>query len=141
LLLPEHDEIVMDLLFEMATWHSLAKLRLHTESTVTALEVSTSRLGTALRKFVLVTCEEFDTRELPSEEAQRGRRKAALAKKKCSTSEPAKKKRRLMTTSNEQDLEAGANRRKFSLNTYKLHLLGDYPNTIRSCGTANNYNL
>ena len=121
----EHDQIVLDLLFELATWHSLAKLRLHTESTVTALEASTNRLGVALRKFVSVTCVAFDTRELPAEEAQRGRRKAALAKKKGSTSEPAKKKRRLMTTSNVE--EAGqAKRRTFSLNTYKLHALGDY---------------
>jgi len=46
----------MDLLFELATWHGLAKLRLHTESTVQALENSTTRLGIALRKFQSKTC-------------------------------------------------------------------------------------
>ena len=137
-LLPaEHDQIIMDLLFEMATWHSLAKLRLHTESTVTALEASTNRLGIVLRKFVSVTCEAFDTRELPSEEARRGRQKAALAKK-GQMAMPARKKRRLMALPNDQGV-GQAQRRRFSLNTYKLHALGDYSNTIRLYGTPDNY--
>ena len=72
----------MDLLFEMATWHFLAKLRLHTESTIMALETSTTRLGTAFCKFASTTCEAYVTKDLPSEEAARGRRQAALAQKK-----------------------------------------------------------
>ena len=72
LLPPEHDQIILDLLFELATWHSLAKLRLYTNSTLTALEASTNRLGSQLRKFASVTCEAFETHKLPSEEAQRG---------------------------------------------------------------------
>ena len=69
-LLPEvHNKIIMDLLFEMATWHFLAKLRLHTESTIMALETSTTRLGTAFRKFASTTCEAYVTKDLPSEEA------------------------------------------------------------------------
>jgi hypothetical protein len=36
-----NNAIVMDLLFELATWHAFAKLRLHTESTICALETST----------------------------------------------------------------------------------------------------
>ena len=59
----------MDLLFELATWHALAKLCLHTESTVRALESSTTRLGVALQRFQSTTCAEFVTRELSSEEA------------------------------------------------------------------------
>ncbi|KAF8189074.1 hypothetical protein BJ912DRAFT_851013, partial [Pholiota molesta] len=52
-LLPsEHNNIVHDLIFELATWHGLAKLRLHTESTLSALETSTTRLGIALRSFL-----------------------------------------------------------------------------------------
>src|SRR6266446_7316164 len=82
-LLPEvHDKIIINLLYELATWHFLAKLRLHTESTLTALETSTSRLGSAFRKFISITCEAYVTKDLPSEEAARGRREAALAQKK-----------------------------------------------------------
>ena len=75
----------MDLLFELSTWHGLAKLHLHTESTVRALEHSTTRLGIVLRKFQSTTCAEFVTCDLPSEEAARGRRKAAKAKLQTTT--------------------------------------------------------
>jgi len=51
-LLPKrHDQIIRRLLFEFATWHGLAKLRLHTETTVVDLENSTTRLGKLLRLF------------------------------------------------------------------------------------------
>jgi len=56
-----NNTLVMDLLFELATWHAFAKLRLHAESTVRALETSTTRLGTALRKFQSTICTEFVT--------------------------------------------------------------------------------
>ena len=69
LLLEEHNKIVMDLLFELATWHFLAKLQLHTESTVMALETSTTRLSAAFRRFTFITCEAYVTKALPSEEA------------------------------------------------------------------------
>lgn len=130
---PEHDVIVIDLLFELATWHSFAKLRLHTESTVTALEASTNRLGVILRKFASVTCEAFVTCELPSEEARRGRRKAALAKRKGPATEPVQKKRRIMHE------QGAARRRVFTLDSYKLHALGDYPKMIRLFGTTDGY--
>jgi hypothetical protein len=71
----------MDLLFELATWHALAKLWLHTETTLRALDMSTKRLGDALRTFKKVTCVAYITKELPSEEAARGWRQAALRAK------------------------------------------------------------
>jgi hypothetical protein len=67
-----HDKIIHELLFELAMWHRFAKLHLHTESSICTLEVSTMRLGSDLWRFESVTCEAFDTRELPSEEATRG---------------------------------------------------------------------
>jgi len=73
-LLPkERDKTVLDLLFELGTWHMLANLRLHTETTLRALEKSTTRLGQILRQFQATTCTAYDTYELPSEEAARGR--------------------------------------------------------------------
>ncbi|KAF9551882.1 hypothetical protein CPC08DRAFT_647480, partial [Agrocybe pediades] len=123
----EDNEIVMDLLFELATWHALAKLRLHTESTVRDLEGSTSRLGTALRRFESVTCSKYVTQELPSEEAARGQRKAAMAAKGTASKGKGKEK------------EKGPRIRKFNLSTYKMHGLGDYPYFIRRCATTDNY--
>jgi len=66
-----HNVIVRKLLFELATWHGLAKLRQHTETTVRDLENSTSRLGNMLRKFQEDVCTMYQTFDLPSEEKQK----------------------------------------------------------------------
>ena len=122
----------MDLLFELSTWHGLAKLRLHTESTVQALETSTTRLGIVLRKFQSTTCAEFVTRDLPSEEAARGRRKAAKAKLQT-TMQKQNSKGKQKATSSDSKL------RSFGLSNYKTHALPDYPKTIRELGTTDGY--
>lgn len=120
----------MYLLFEMATWHFLAKLRLHTELTVTSLIKSTTRLGTAMRKFVSVTCEAYVTRDLPSEEAARGRRKAALAQKKgINGKQPTKP----------SETSTGTRKRKFNLSAYKPHAIPDYAPYIRLYGATDGF--
>ena len=135
---PHNNAIIMDLLFELATWHALAKLRLHTESTICALETSTTRLGVALRKFQSTICAEFETRDLPSEEAARGRRKAAKAKAKAPMPSKGKGKAR------ETELPIGKTKKKstlrvFNFSCYKPHSLGDYAKTIRLFGTSDGY--
>ncbi|KAF9554492.1 hypothetical protein CPC08DRAFT_727124 [Agrocybe pediades] len=124
-LLPKkHNRVVQNLLFEFGTWHALAKLQLHTKTTIEELETSTERLGSLLN---------YQTRDLPHEEAARGRRQAALASrngqqqqpKAAATSIPAKKK--------------GAKKlREFNMETYKMHAFGDYPDSIRMFGTSDN---
>ena len=133
---PPHDEIIHELLFELAMWHGFAKLCLHTESSICTLEVSTMQLGYDLWHFESVTCEAFNMWELPSEEAARGQQTAALANKQglsrgcvarssdVTSITPKKRKRK----------------RKFNLSTYKLHALGDYAEAIRAYGTTDNYN-
>ncbi len=64
----------MDVLFTLAHWHALAKLRLHTESTLSIMESVTTQLGKLLREFQAETCSSFDTRELKRETAARKRR-------------------------------------------------------------------
>ena len=64
------------LLFELATWHGLAKLRQHTETTVCDLENSTSQLGGMLHTFQEDVCPHYQTFDLPSEVAAQARRKA-----------------------------------------------------------------
>ena len=125
----KNNEIVLDLLFELATWHALAKLRLHTESTVSELEHSTTHLGRVLRIFARSTCEDFVTVDLPSEEAARGRRKAARATRIPSgtTSQKGKGKAR------------GSKTCKFNMQTYKMHALGDYARCIRLFGASDGY--
>ncbi|KAG2029535.1 hypothetical protein BDR03DRAFT_880453, partial [Suillus americanus] len=131
-LLPEpFNALVLDLLFELATWHGLAKLRLHTDTTLSFLDTSTTRIGKILRRFSRET-ETFDTRDLPSEEAARGRRQARKVAQSLPHSQahenPAK-----------QQPQRPSKHRKFNMRTYKLHALGDYVNTIRRFGTTDNF--
>jgi hypothetical protein len=133
-LLPKkHDRIVRKLLFELCTWHGLAKLRLHTETTVTDLEHSTTRLGKVLREFKKEVCSAYATTELPSEEAARIRRKASAAKKLgVQVVQPA--------ASAAPKASKSRKHRAFSLSTYKLLALGHYAAAIRLYGTSDNLN-
>ena len=45
LLPPIHEDIVQTLLFRLAEWHALAKLRLHTKDTLALLHQALRRLG------------------------------------------------------------------------------------------------
>ncbi|KAL0564817.1 hypothetical protein V5O48_017221 [Marasmius crinis-equi] len=74
------DKIVQDLLFDLATWHAYAKLRLHTDSTVASLKEATRQLGQSLRSF-RKAAKGFDTHETPKERAARQRREAQMEKK------------------------------------------------------------
>lgn len=74
----------MEMLFLLAYWQGLAKLRLHAENTLTILDDITRSLGIALRAFKKDTCAAFETKELPAEAAARRRKEAASARKKRS---------------------------------------------------------
>ncbi|KAI0651093.1 hypothetical protein C8Q79DRAFT_996656 [Trametes meyenii] len=64
-LLPlQDDEICADLLFELANWHALAKLRLHTEVTLEIFESATRHMYEGMRTFAATTCKRYVTREL-----------------------------------------------------------------------------
>jgi hypothetical protein len=122
----------------MATFHSFGKLRLHTETTDTDLEHSTTRLGEGLRTFQKIVCPAYQTYELPTEEAARARRKAAAAKKAAAKKGQDSHKEKAKA----QNPTQGGTRRKrlFNMNTYKLHALGGYAKAIRKYGTMDNYN-
>lgn len=66
-----HDAAVQSLLFRFAQWHALAKLRIHSESTLNFLEEIFKKLSRQLRKFRDHTCTAFSTVELPKEKATR----------------------------------------------------------------------
>lgn len=128
-LFPEssHNKAVSDLLFSLADWHALAKLRLHSDSTIDLLRSATKFLGSRLRYFVKHICPEYDTRELPREEAARIRR--AQKKGKQSRVAPADQVTPIRTIKT----------KVLNLLTYKLHALGDYVATITSTGTTDSY--
>lgn len=122
-LLPEpHNTHLMKLLHRMAEWHSFAKLRLHTESTLSYLDTLTRELGQRMRHFRDETCSHFETRELPRETEARKRRQATNAHGK------------------QPEYGSGARKLKvLNLFIYKWHALGDYVRTIRLFGGTDGY--
>ena len=103
------DNMIQDMLFELAMFYTFAKLAMHTDSTLIAFEAAVTRLGKAMRDFMFKVCPEYDTRELPRETESRKRRRNSKASTK-------------------------AKRKNFNLNTYKYHRLADYPRVIREIG-------
>ncbi|KAI0259134.1 hypothetical protein BC834DRAFT_974518 [Gloeopeniophorella convolvens] len=83
-----HNEIVLDLLFVMSTWHTYAKLRIHTDQTLTVFESVTTALGKVVRKFAATICQDYKTVELRREISARGRLEARMAAKKVADAPP-----------------------------------------------------
>jgi hypothetical protein len=76
-LLPDpHDGILMALLQSCAEWHALAKLRMHTEETLSLLETQTTILAARFERFIDTTCSFYDTKETNKEQRARLRRSA-----------------------------------------------------------------
>ena len=126
----------MYLLFELTTWHGLAKLHLHTELTVQALESSTTQLGIAFHKFQSTTCAEFVTCHLSSEEAAWGCWKAAKAKLQP-TAPKLKSKGKELESKGKKKVSSML--WAFGLSNCKTHVLPDYVKTIREFGTMDGY--
>ncbi|KAJ7742183.1 hypothetical protein DFH07DRAFT_964704 [Mycena maculata] len=130
-LLPEPwNSEILDLFFVLAEWHSLAKLKLHTESSIPLLRKANKEMGRLLRCFKNTICPQFSTKELPSEQAARGRRQAKKA---------ARGKKGKAPTVAQPSVKTTANAKEYNLSTYKLHSLGDYVPTILLFGTSDSY--
>ncbi|KIM42576.1 hypothetical protein M413DRAFT_408453 [Hebeloma cylindrosporum] len=86
-LLPSpHNETILDLLYVLNYWHSLAKLRMHTDTTLRIFRQTTTLLGDALRYFANETCKHFKTFETDKEYQARNR---ATARQVAKQSAPA----------------------------------------------------
>jgi hypothetical protein len=109
----------------------LASLRLHTESTIRALEDSMTHLGQMLRKFQSTTYNTYHTYELPSE-AARGRRTAAT-RAKMHHDDPSKAAQNPMKAKKQRVQKV------FNLSTYKVHALGNYAQAIWLFGTTDGF--
>ena len=123
-LLPKsHNEDISTLLFTCAHWHALAKLCMHTDETLTLLDFITGRLGRGLRRFQQKTCTAFDTQELKWEVEcwQRHGLKNTAGNSTAAAPQSTWRKK------------------TFNLQTYKLHALGDYTNSIHKYGTTDSY--
>jgi hypothetical protein len=119
------NSIILDLLFELATWHAFGRLWVHTETTLFHFENSTICMGQMFRKFSRDCCAKFMTYDLPHETAAcvRWRARGAQTGKTQSASNT--------TTARKP--------RIFNMSTYKLHALGDYVASIWRYGMTDNY--
>lgn len=124
-LLPQrHNDIVIDMLFELANWHALAKLRLHTTVTLDVFKECTKRMYASVRRFARTTCAEYITCELDREAEARGRRQARVRSKAL-----------LSGRTNIPAPTTGPKVVEFRVwLTYKYHCLGDYPEYIERSG-------
>jgi hypothetical protein len=64
-----HNKQLMKLLYQTAEWHALAKLRLHTDTTLEHLRRLTKEFGSLMCQFRDQTCSQFGTIELSREVA------------------------------------------------------------------------
>lgn len=123
-LLPSpHDRIVQHLIYLASTVHTLAKLHLHTDATVSSLHEFTKQFGEALRKFKNVTCSAHETKELPHDYEKRVRREGRLYAHGQTPKLPSRT----------------AVDHVFNINTYKIHVLADYALHIIKYGTTDQY--
>lgn len=130
-LLPEpHNTTVLNLLFIIAHWHSLAKLRMHTDVTIQRLDDLTSDLGYHLRRFESETCSAYHTYELKREMEARQRKQVRQQK----TIDVA-----TATKPGNNNPSCGRMPKTFNLQTYKVHALGHYVEAIKTFGTTDSY--
>ena len=120
-LLPLEDgKTVADMIFELANWHALAKLRVHHDVTLENLQHATHHLYSTIQRFAETTAKQA-VPELPSETNARVRR----AQSKPGGAKPGAGTRRLVSFN--------------VMNTVKYHSLGDYVDYIKRSGPTDNF--
>ena len=138
-----HNTRIMKLLYRTAEWHALAKLRMHSDSTLTLLEDLTVKFGKLMCQFRDLTCSQFQMVELPQEEANRCRRQT---KQQATTSSSAPPTSNLLSETPpsghsrpQPSSGSGQKANRFNLFTIKFHFLGDYVHHIRLFGTTDSF--
>lgn len=132
--------MVLDLVWECAFWHSLAKLRMHTESTLSILELSTTSLGDTARRFAKeLEKPKYDIRELPAEEAARHRRDAQSNAKRTGKPKKTPDAPSKPAPSKGKAKASGPKRKQLNLHTFKFHNLRHYVDSIRRFGPTDGY--
>jgi hypothetical protein len=118
--------MVLDLPFDLATWHGFAKLCQHTEDTLNFFDTVTVVLGQTIQKFNCIVCAHYYTTEMPHKYAARGKQKSKLASQN-------------LNSNLVNEVMSGPKRKRLNLNTYKYHALGDCTDTIQQFGTIDSF--
>lgn len=121
------NETILDLLFISVYWHSLGKLRMHTDSSLEVFDIITVAFGQKMRSFAEETCKDFNTMETDKEYQARKR------------AEARRESRGGDADRTESSTGSGKRPRGFNLVTPKLHFLGDYVAQIRALGTTDSF--
>ena len=133
----------MKLLYRTAEWHALAKLRMHTDSTLTLLEELTTEFGKLMRQFRDLTCSQFVTIELPREAAARTRARTTDTSKSGTQTgayfQVCNLRWFILTQSIDTSGSSTRKPRLLNILTVKFHFLGDYVRHIRLFGTTDSY--
>lgn len=142
LLSEPYNSMMITLLYRLAEWHALAKLRMHTEHTLQFLEKATTTLGQELRKFRDATQNSFKCQELPKETTARSRRRKRTQATNTNLETQPNPETQANLDQHVDDLKKPSPPPKLkvlNLFTYKFHALGDYVSTIRLFGTTDSY--
>jgi hypothetical protein len=142
-----HNKRIMKLLYRTAEWHALAKLRMHSDSTLSLLEDVTVEFGKLMRQFRDLTCSQFQTLELPRETAARYRRKTkqqittAIPDINVSSLPPPIMSENSSSSDSRPQPSSGSGpkTKRFNLFTIKFHFLGDYVRHIHLFGTTDSF--
>ena len=126
-----HNTRLMTLLYRAAEWHSLAKLRLHTDTTLAYFRKVTEIFCRLMREFRDLSCPEFLTVETPKEAAARARGQARQQAHAQGSN--------VVRTSKADTAISTRRPRTLNLSTYKFHSIADYPDTVLLFGTTDNY--
>jgi len=152
----------MKLLYRTAEWHAIAKLRMHTDSTLEHLRRLTKEFGGLMWQFRDQMCSQFNTVELPQESATRNRQQrhgqAKVSSKVLPLDGPegpstvsllweipsqnaASSVEGDTTTMQVASSSAPSSRklRVMNLSTTKFHFLGDYMQTIQRFGCTDSF--
>jgi hypothetical protein len=116
----KYNGLVMDLLWYLLVWHTLAELSWHTDGTLAALGSASRALGWSLWCFKRQLCDKKETFESSCEQCARTEREGKKNKGKKTVSSSCK-------------------RCTFNLSTYKLHPLGNYVAYIMLFGPSDSW--
>ncbi|KAK1221912.1 hypothetical protein PQX77_015271 [Marasmius sp. AFHP31] len=136
-LLPdEHNDVILDLLWDFNVLIAYASLGIHTDSTVASLDSTITEYGKSLRVFVNTTCAFYTTTEIPEEAEKRRNAAASRAEKKLKQGKAPKKKKK--SNDSEEDAD-GLKEKTFNMKTFKTHMPTHYPYFIKAFGSLDSY--
>jgi hypothetical protein len=119
--------MLMDLLYVMNKWAALAKMRMHTDTSLRFFHDTTALLGQQLCRFVWVFCPKFNTWETQPEVEPR-RQAAKNQAKKTTRAQPLSAPPKAVVIERQK--------KEYNGKTIKQHSIGDIAQTIAEVGTC-----